>query len=220
MKFDLHIHSTFSRDASASPRQIVEHCRRIGLDGLAITDHNSIAGSIEARTFGKELGIMVLSGTEVSAEEGHVLAYGVSEPIPRGRPMADTVELIHASGGIAVAAHPKRFPSGMGLELARAGKFDAIEALNGGSSRRSNALARALADDKRSSVTAGSDAHELAQIGKAYTVAEGVSSEAELIESILKARTSVGGRSRTMLEGVVYSIETLTEWLRGDFERL
>jgi hypothetical protein len=73
---------------------------------------------------------------------------------------------------------------------------------------------------KRMPVTAGSDAHELPQVGKAYTVVEGVSTEADLIASIAKGSSRAGGRSRYFSEGAVYSIETLVEWLRGDFKRL
>ncbi|MFY9605962.1 MAG: PHP domain-containing protein [Thermoplasmata archaeon] len=220
MKLDLHIHSSFSKDASASPRDILESCKRSGLDGCAVTDHNAIDGSLEAFRLGLEMGMLVVRGVEVSAKEGHVLAYGVGELIPKGLPMDKTIERIHSAGGIAVAAHPKRFPSGMGLELAGGGKFDAVEVLNGGSSSRSNRLARRLAEEKRVPITAGSDAHELQQVGKAYTVVEGVSTEADLIRAISKGNTRAGGRSRSVSEGVAYSIETLIEWFRGDFKRL
>jgi hypothetical protein len=220
MRFDLHIHSSYSRDASATPAEIVAFARKIGLDGLAITDHNAIKGSLEARAVAQEAGIVLVRGVEVSAREGHVLAYGVSELVPKGLPMTDTIERIRSSGGIAVAAHPKRFPSGMGLAIARTGKFDAIEVLNGGNSGRSNASAMSLAESIRSSVTAGSDAHELVQVGKAFTIVDGVSCEDDVIASISKGLTSAGGRSRTRREGFVYSMETLVEWLRGDLKRL
>ncbi len=220
MKLDLHVHSNYSRDASPSPKEILESCKREGLDGCAITDHNTIDGSLEACKLGPEMGLLVIRGVEVSAKEGHVLAYGVGELIPKGLTMADTITRIHSAGGIAVAAHPKRFPSGMGLELARTGEFDAIEVINGGSSRRGNNLARRIADEKHMPVTAGSDAHEAPQVGKAYTVVEGVSTEAGLIAAIAKGSSRAGGRSRTFSEGIVYSIEIFVEWLRGDFKRL
>lgn len=220
MKLDLHIHSSYSRDASAPPKDILAHAKSIGLDGIAITDHNAIKGSLEACALAKDMGIIVVGGVEVSALEGHVLAYGVSEVIPKGLPMPETVERIRASGGIAVAAHPKRFPSGMGLELAGTIGFDAIEVLNGGSSGRGNRLARKVAEGRNSPVTAGSDAHELEQVGKSYTVVDDVSTEEDVIDRISKGGSSTGGRSRTHVEGVTYSLETLVEWLRGDFKRL
>jgi predicted metal-dependent phosphoesterase TrpH len=220
MKLDLHIHSDHSKDASGSPKDVLRYCKRAGLDGIAITDHNAIDGSLEAYAMAKAEGVIVVRGVEVSTSEGHVLAYGVGELIPRGLPVAETIEKIHASGGVCAAAHPKRFPSGIGLELARSGMFDAIEIINSGSSRGSNRLARRLAEEKGSAVTAGSDAHSVEQLGRAYTVVEHIGSEDEVIEAIRKRMTSAGGRSRTSAEGVRYSWETLVEWLRGDFRRL
>jgi predicted metal-dependent phosphoesterase TrpH len=220
MRFDLHIHSSYSRDASASPKEVLRYARKIGLDGIAITDHNEVQGSKEALALAKEAGVLLIRGVEVSAQEGHVLAYGVADPIPKGLRVQETIERIRSAGGIAVAAHPKRFPSGMGLEAARSGKFDAIEVLNGGSSARSNRLARKVAEEISSPLTAGSDAHELDQVGKCYTMMDGASSEEDVLASISKGLSNVGGRNRTRKEGLVYSVETLIEWLRGDFRRL
>lgn len=220
MKLDLHVHSTCSRDATASPKDVMSRCKMLGLDGLAITDHNAVAGSVEAYGLGREHGLIVVRGVEVSTKEGHVLALGVSEPVPKGMTVAETIEKIHSLGGIAVAAHPQRFPSGTGLDVVRKERFDAIEVLNGGSSRRSNALAKRVAEERRLPVTAGSDAHELLQIGKAYTVIESCETEDDVLSAIRKGQTQAGGRSRTLSEGVRYSVETLIEWLRGDFRRL
>jgi predicted metal-dependent phosphoesterase TrpH len=220
MKLDLHVHSTFSRDGTATPEDIIAFAERSGLDGIAITDHNAIGGSLKAFDLVRRAGFIVIKGVEISAMEGHVLAYGVAEIIPKGLPIAETVEKIHSVGGIAVAAHPKRFPSGMGSEIAKKVKFDAIEVLNGGSSRRDNAQAREIAREKGSPVTAGSDAHELKNVGKSYTIVESASTMEDVLECIRAGRTQSGGRSRSRMEGARYSIETLIEWLRGDFKRL
>jgi len=220
MKLDLHIHSNHSRDGTASPKEIVEFCKRSDLDGCAIADHNAIEGSLEAYEIGRSMGLVIVRCVEISASEGHVLAYGVNELAPRGLSVADTIDRIHALGGIAVAAHPNRFPSGMGVGLAGNKKFDAIEVLNGGSSRRSNRLARWVADERGAPITGGSDAHVINQVGKAYTILEDVSNEDQVMDMIRKGRSAVGGRSRSPTEGIVFSIQTLIEWLRGDLKRL
>lgn len=220
MKFDLHIHSSFSRDGTVSPRDVLTQCRKIGLAGCSIADHNQIEGALEAASFSKEEGLIVLKAVEVSAAEGHVLAYGVDELVPRGLTVAETIDRIRESGGLAVAAHPVRFPSGVGLEFAGSGKFDAIEVLNGGSSSRGNRKAKRLAERRCSPVTAGSDAHKLHEIGKAYVEIEGVTTEDELLDAIKHGLVRAGGRSRSKSEGIVYSIETLFEWMGGSFRRL
>jgi len=220
MRIDLHVHSSYSRDASGTPKEILSLCRKVGLDGIAITDHNAMAGSLEAFSLSRGMDVTVVRGVEVSTRDGHVLALGVRELIPRGLIVAETIEKIHAAGGVCVAAHPKRFPSGVGLDIARDGKFDAIEILNSGSSARGNALARKLAERKGAAVTAGSDAHAMDQVGRAFTIVDGNPTEEAVLEAIRKGRTTVGGRSRTKVEGMRYSWETLVEWLRGDLRRL
>lgn len=220
MRLDLHVHSTSSRDGTAGPEDIVRRTKQLGLDGVAITDHNAVEGSARACSMASAEGILVVSGVEVSSAEGHVLAYGLRELVPRGRPLVETVDMIRSAGGVAVAAHPERFPSGMGLELAGEVSFDGIEVLNGGSSRRGNRLARRLAESKGLPVTGGSDAHSIDQVGKSFTVVDNVSSEDDVLKAIRNGKTSVGGRSRTRAEGVVYSLETLVEWLKGDLRRL
>ncbi len=220
MKLDLHIHSTHSRDGSAKPEDIITRCRSLGLDGFAITDHNAIEGSLEAYRLATGTGLVVVRGVEVSALEGHVLALGVREPVPKGLSVGETIDRIHASGALAVAAHPKRFPSGTGVDVVREMKYDAVEVINGGNSRRSNRLARKVAEMKGLPITAGSDAHTLKEVGKAYTITEVVSSEDAMLDAIAKGRTGVGGRSRYMSEGVIYSWETFWEWFWGDLRRL
>ena len=220
MKFDLHIHSAYSRDASASAIEIVRKCKSLGLDGLAITDHNEIKGALEAAKVATAEGIIVVRGVEVSAEEGHVLALGVGELIPKGLSVADTVQRIRAAGGIAVAAHPSRFPSGIGAKRTMALDLDAIEVLNGGSSRRSNARAREMAEHRGLPGVGGSDAHGIEQAGKAWTEIDAASSEEGVIQAIRAGKCTVGGRSRTVSEGVLYSLETFVEWIRGDLRRL
>lgn len=220
MRLDLHVHSAHSRDGTASPRDIVRRCRELGLSGVAITDHNAIEGSLAAGVLGRAEGLLVLTGVEVSTSEGHVLAYGVREIIPRGLTAAETVDRVRAAGGVAVAAHPRRFPSGVGLEVAGRVAFDAVEVLNGGSSSRANKSALRLTQEMGRPQTGGSDAHRLCEVGRSYTEVEGAFTEDQVLEAIRKGHTRPGGRSRTVREGAAYSVETLVEWLRGGMNRV
>lgn len=220
MRLDLHVHSSHSRDGTASPEEIVRRCRHIGLAGLAVTDHNAIDGSLTAQALGRAEGLLVMTGVEVSTAEGHVLAYGVREMIPRGLTAAETVERVRAAGGVAVAAHPRRFPSGVGLDIAGTVAFDAVEVLNGGSSRGANRAALRLAQGLGKGQTGGSDAHRLDEVGRSYTEAESVFTEDQVLEAIRKGATRAGGRSRTLKEGAVYTVETTVGWLRGGMNRL
>ncbi len=77
-RFDLHTHSVRS-DGHHTPREVVELAHAAGLDGVALTDHDTGDGLTEALEAGDELGLEVIPGTEFSAELGgrsvHVLAY-------------------------------------------------------------------------------------------------------------------------------------------------
>src|SRR3989304_3487997 len=117
MLVDLHNHTRHSPDSRVDPQELVTLARRIGLDGIAVTDHNAVGGvreAGEAAGAGAGPGFPVTPACEISTSEGHVLAYGVREAIPRDRGVRETVEQIAALGGVAVAAHPYRFWSGLG----------------------------------------------------------------------------------------------------------
>ncbi len=220
MRLDLHIHSKYSRDAAnGSPRDVLKRAKAEGLDGLAITDHNATEGSLEAASMASEFGLIVVAGVEVSTASGHVLAYGVEEPIPRGLSVEDTVRRVHELGGVAVAAHPKRFPSGIGLDIAMSGPFDGIETMNGGNPAGSNAAARRIAESRGLSQIGGSDAHKPHEISRSVTVIDAAATGADVVDAIRKGMARSDGRSRTTREGIVYSCETLVEWVRGGFGR-
>ena len=86
MRYDLHTHSNVS-DGAFDPALVVENAAAAGLDGLALTDHDSMGGVEAARARGKEIGIEVITGCEVSARWGevsvHMLAYNVDPSHPR-----------------------------------------------------------------------------------------------------------------------------------------
>ena len=92
MRADLHIHSCRSRDSSVTVVEIVQRAKALGLGCIAITDHNTLQGSRDAREIE---GILVVPGVEVSSADGHVLAYGIAEDVPRGLRVEETVERIH-----------------------------------------------------------------------------------------------------------------------------
>ncbi len=66
-KFDFHAHSTAS-DGSLSPRNLVKKAKKEGLEIIAITDHDTIAGVREAVGAGKEFDVTVIAGVEISID--------------------------------------------------------------------------------------------------------------------------------------------------------
>jgi hypothetical protein len=105
-KADLHIHTTYSRDGTASVREVLESAAEAGLDVIAITDHNDVRGGSEACQLAGEYGLQVIPGVEVSTSDRHLVALFVESPIPARLSLVETLLAVGEQGGIGIAAHP------------------------------------------------------------------------------------------------------------------
>ncbi|WP_276260268.1 CehA/McbA family metallohydrolase [Haloglomus litoreum] len=171
IRLDTHVHTRFSHDAAGSVRAVLAAARDAGLDGLAITDHDTVWGARRAARLASEYGLFVIPGVEVSTAEGHLLALGVeAAPVP-GRPMAETVGTVRDRGGVAVAAHPFQVSrhGASGRTIRRAAP-DAVETFNAHQmTGLQNRRARRFADRADYPAVGGSDAHRPEMVGRAYT---------------------------------------------------
>ncbi len=207
---DLHVHTRHS-DGEDTPAQVLEWAGRIGVDVLAITDHDTINGAEEAAELAEKTGTGpdVIVGEEVSSREGHILALFISELIPPDMSAEETVAAIHEQRGIAIAAHPfwrqqTRGPRayGVGERIADI-PFDAVEVMNGGftpSMIAANQRATAAAAALGRTAVGGSDAHVKHALGWAHTRFIG-STAADLHASLVTGQTKAG-RSRIDPVGV------------------
>lgn len=113
MKFDLHLHTTrHSPDSSMHPSAMLRQARKIGLDGVVITEHDWLWTDEELEEIRAEAPeLAVFAGIEVSSREGHFLVYGVTDPfaLPKGIGVAELCQEVHRQGGAVVAAHPFRW---------------------------------------------------------------------------------------------------------------
>ena len=214
MKIDMHIHTKYSPDGTMEIKDLLKIAKKRGLGGVAITDHNEVKGAIEA----KKLNILpVIVGIEISTREGHVLAYGIDCRIDRDLGIGETIDKIHDCGGIAVAAHPYRFWSGIGEENVRKNNFDGIEVFNGRCKKKSNMMAGKLCDELKLGMSAGSDAHYPDEVGKAGIIVE---SPDTLIEEMLHGDIKIFGSSRNFGETIRYVKKAVGEWIQRGFRRI
>src|SRR5690242_12821179 len=102
---DLHIHSTYSNDATTTVRAILKQAADVELDVIAVTDHDEIRGALEACQLAYQYGIEVIPGVEVTTREGHLLALFVEEVPPAHQSLIDTLIFIGKAGGLAIAPH-------------------------------------------------------------------------------------------------------------------
>ena len=193
---DPHVHSIYSSDGVPTVRELFLKARQIGLQGFGITDHNDIRSAQEGLNLAKEFtDIIFIPGVEVTTDKGHILALNVTESIPRDKTIAQTIELIHAQGGVAVADHPYRGWSGIGEQavLDNLEGFDAIESFNARNILNQTKKAKALVERTGKPDVGGSDCHVAAELGGGYTVLETRPETVEdFLEEIRQGRTKAG----------------------------
>ena len=182
---DLHIHTIYSYDGTAPVTAVLTRARQIGLDVIAITDHDEIAGSLKALELAPAFGIEVIPGMEVTTDEGDLLALNITKKIERNLTLIETVLKVSDLGGFCIAPHP--MANGIGMrslsaysiakalhKTAVARTLIAIETYNATSlDRTSNHYARILADWLDITPTASSDAHVVEAIGLGVTEFDG-----------------------------------------------
>jgi predicted metal-dependent phosphoesterase TrpH len=202
---DLHTHSyPMSDDSFMSVDELIEGAREAGLDGICLTDHDAFWPEERVRELSQRHEFLVLAGSEINTDAGHVLAFGLHRyEFGMHKP-----EFLRACAdrdqGILVAAHPyrRRFLADPGrqpqaraemLERAVSDDFfplcDAIEGINGRGLPAENDFSRDLGTAVGLKFTGGSDAHRLEQLGTVATRFERpVRCLADLIQEIKGGR--------------------------------
>src|SRR5204863_9328689 len=104
---DLQLHSDLG-DGLASPEAILDAAERVGLDVIALTDHDDIRGAFLLRDIAarRSSPVEIIPGVEVTTRSGHLLALWIEEEIPMFAALAATVSGIHLAGGVAIVPHP------------------------------------------------------------------------------------------------------------------
>ena len=217
MKADLHLHTSYSDDGWSKPAKVVRRCAKKGIRCIAITDHNSFAAYDEVKDNGE---VIVIPAEEVSSAKGHIIALGIDREIPKGMGVKETIDAIHEAGGIAIAAHPYRWWSGLGRKNVIP-EFDGVEARNAKSTPRANYRSKKLAQSFGGIMTAGSDAHNQYSTGWSYVV---ISDECrtwqDALEEIKAGRVEVRGISRYIIGSIFYVLHSVFAWIFRGFRKM
>lgn len=225
-RIDPHVHSFFSRDGVSSPEALIEAARKRGLHGFALTDHDTCDGCryLVQKGLLREDGepvddFLVIPGAEISTAEGHLLCLGVW--LPNGlkhTPAAEIIERVHAQGGVAIPAHPyDRLRAGIREPALNALNPDGLEVFNAATALSvQNQRAFAYAQRRGLPMTAGSDAHHHAAIGRSYTLFHADRLSVRPILESLRAGTSLHCKRLGIREAVRKMFHT---WFRhGPFK--
>lgn len=214
-RFDLHVHTRASPDSSLRVEEAIEETLVQGLSGLALTDHNTTEALTRAREIlSGNREFLLIPGQEVSTPEGHLLVYGIEEPLPRGLPVLDLLEQIRDRGEVSFIAHPLRWVHGMGRERASTLPVQGLEAMNGRNAEIANAKAALLAARRGISATGGSDAHERLGLGRCVTeTPEEVQTVEDVLDCLRRGRTRALGQGRSAWERMALSLENAAKRL-------
>lgn len=170
-RFTAHAHTRHSYDSLSDPLTLVEEAARLGVNVLAITDHDTWQGSVEAEARAAQAGlpVRVVRGIERATDQGDVIGLFLSEEV-RERGALAFCDAVHAQGGLVLLPHPFKWKAPAEALLSR---VDLIEVFNARTVREANRAAAALAEALRLPVTAGPDAHRVEELGLARVEFEG-----------------------------------------------
>ncbi len=174
IRVEFHCHTHASKDSLLLPRDLVEACRRKGIDRVVVTDHNTLAGAREAQTLDPG---RVIVGEEIMTTRGEILAAFVSEEIPKGLTPQETIRRLKDQEAFISVSHPfDKIRSGGWQEadlLEILPLVDAIEVYNSRCWLPSfNREARRFAEKHQVAGTVGSDAHIALELGRSLMLLE------------------------------------------------
>lgn len=185
MRIDMHVHTNLSPCSSLTPGEILQHAKSLGLDGVCITDHNTMDIRHHMAEGRQPEGLCVIFGMEYDTPDGDFLIFGPFEDFAQGMSARQLLRTVHEAGGAAVAAHPFRAGRPVSEFVVRDGLCGIVENRNGRNTRTENLLADAWLEKYGLTGCAGSDAHELAELGRMATRFDrDIATRADLISAL------------------------------------
>ena len=234
---DLHFHTEYGMDSVSRITETLRKCQQKGI-GVAITDHNEVRGAEKAWRLRKS--VFVIPGIEVSAMRGvHSLYFfsrigdcrsffsDVVRPLRKKNPFFLPIaleELMEKTRDYnAFISVPQPYgPGVIGIKKVRFPKlrmrrlerhFDLVEALNAANLRRMNERALRWARFIRKPMTAGSDGHTTAELGKALTLAYGSDIES-YFASLKKGLSILMGKEQNIVIDAFHELVKQKKYFR------
>jgi predicted metal-dependent phosphoesterase TrpH len=187
--YDFHIHSMYSFDSITHPKTIIAMAEKRKLTGIAITDHNTIKGSLMALQ--EKSNIQIIPGSEIKTPEGEIIALFIHEEI-QSRDFLGIVHEVHDQGGLVVLPHPYKGRESIPPYIVSS--VDIVEIFNGRRSHEKNIRADKLAKECNKPAIGGSDSHCSFEIGRVRTVFQRkIDDMDQLKKAILTDRPSIIG---------------------------
>lgn len=193
MIIDTHIHENrYSGDSKVSLETVIFKAKKIGLDGICITNHENQKIKNLANRLNKKTDLLILVGAEILTYEGDILVFGINK-LPDKKMHADElINYVNKRRGITISAHPFRNNNrGAGNKINNLPGLTAVESLNGSTSYKNNLKANNLAKKLNLPTLGASDAHNSKRIGKyASYFEDNINNMQDFINAIKKNRVS------------------------------
>lgn len=187
MIIDLHVHEKrHSQDSILSLEDAVVQAKKLGLDGICITDHDNNDIYDFAKEYMKKVDFPIFVGAEIFTKEGDFVVFGLDRVPSQTLSAQALLDLVEDAGGVAIAAHPYRntFRS-LGDHNYQLEGYWAVEAFNGTTPKEKNEQAFFMAADIHRPTVGASDAHQLKDLGKMATFFPGkIETEKDLIRAL------------------------------------
>jgi len=222
LKLDLHIHSQYSEDGTGTHLEIAKILKKKGLNGMAVTDHNTVEGGISALKVATK-DFVVIPGVEISTKDGHIIALNIKENIPRSLTVEETVEKIIDKGGIPIVPHLYRSLSGIKEKKLKKiiKNVPAIEVFNSCSVLQTNLKTMKIAKKYNLGGTGGSDSHIPSFVGEAYTLVDTNNFNIDsIISSIEKKKTWGEGKTLDLNYRRDRMIKSVKQFFERGFKRI
>ena len=189
LKADLHIHTEYSIDCNMPLEKIINRCLETGVNCIAIADHGTIEGALKMQTIAP---FPVIVAEEILTPHGEIMGMFLKEHIPSGISINEAISRIKAQGALVCIPHPFDIFRQLALKAKVVeeivDQIDVIEVFNSRTLFQSSAKAQIFAQKYDIPGSAGSDAHTLSEIGKAYVEMPEFNGRDDFLNALVKAK--------------------------------
>lgn len=210
LKIDMHLHTIYSGDSLIKPIDLLKRVKIKGLDGFAITDHNTLKAYKILKKKARGKNIIIIPGMEIETHVGEVIGLFIDNEINvKDNDFFNIIEKIRENNGLVIIPHPFDFLRNNHLKMNLLSDkiikkhIDGIEIMNSRIIFKKCVNAAKKFNEKYELFeTGGSDAHTVKEIGNGFTFIQDVSDKSH--ESIrecllLKKSKSMGELSSPLV---------------------